>query len=204
MAGSPWTNQVTNLIILTETAGYSGLFGYNGTPAAGNLVLSATTSIGTDAEGNAFINGLTSYEEGTPTAWFATSLQGGFTSMWTATSYAGPWVLAGQINFDNSGDLNLDFTGQTSTQGNLLVNGNMTVTGNLLVDGTLTANILVVDNGASITNGLTIDTINGSTDTGGPNGTGFFNTQGLASGSYGSTHQHTLPNFPTATHNHAI
>jgi hypothetical protein len=47
-------------------------------------------------------------------------------------------------------------------------------------------------------------TIQGSGSTGGPDSTGFFNTQGLASGSYGSTHQHTLPNFPTATHDHPL
>lgn len=58
--------------------------------------------------------------------------------------------------------------------------------------------------GVSITGGLTVDTINGSNVTGGPNGTGFFDTTGLASGSYGSTHQHTLPSFPTSTHNHNV
>jgi hypothetical protein len=75
----------------------------------------------------------------------------------------------------------------------------VTVEGNLTVDGSLT-----VFSGASISGGLTVDTINGSGSTGGPDSTGFFNTQGLASGSYGSTHQHTLPNFPTATHGHPI
>jgi hypothetical protein len=72
----------------------------------------------------------------------------------------------------------------TSIVDALTVGGNATVDGNLTVDGTLTA------------------TLSGTT--GGPNGTGFFNTQGLASGSYGSTHQHTLPDFPTATHDHDL
>ena len=47
-------------------------------------------------------------------------------------------------------------------------------------------------------------TIQGSANTQQSSNTGFFNTQGLASGSYGSTHQHTLPNFTTATHVHPL
>jgi hypothetical protein len=89
-------------------------------------------------------------------------------------SLAGGWTLRGQLLIDSGGDFLVDFN-------NMIVTGNMTVDGNLTVDGTALGG-----------------------QTGPPDGTGFFNTQGLASGSYGSTHQHTLPDFPTATHVHDI
>ena len=47
MAGSPWTNQVVNLIVLTEQAtGFSGLFGYSPAVKDGDLILSAAAAAG--------------------------------------------------------------------------------------------------------------------------------------------------------------
>ena len=59
MAGSPWTNQAINLVILTEqTTGFSGLFGYSPTVGNGNLIFSVAASAGTDPYGNAYPQGL--------------------------------------------------------------------------------------------------------------------------------------------------
>ena len=59
MAGSPWTNQVVSLIILTEeTTGFSGLFGYSPTAGAGNLIFSLAAGAGTDPYGNTYPQGL--------------------------------------------------------------------------------------------------------------------------------------------------
>lgn len=59
MAGSPWSNQVVSLIVLTEqTTGFSGLFGYSPTVGPGNLIFSLSASAGTDPYGNAYPQGL--------------------------------------------------------------------------------------------------------------------------------------------------
>jgi hypothetical protein len=55
----------------------AGEFFYSGTPAAGNLVLSASQNSGTDGEGNPFYQGFTAY--GTSTA----------ASLWNNGTYAG-------------------------------------------------------------------------------------------------------------------
>lgn len=61
MSGS-WSNTTQSLIVLVEqVSGYSGLFAYSPTPAAGNLVLSIAAAAGTDPYGNAFAAGLTLY-----------------------------------------------------------------------------------------------------------------------------------------------
>lgn len=59
---NPWSNQLTNLIILTaQQAGFSGLFGYSPSPGHGNLVFSIAAVPGTDPYGNAYQEGFTAY-----------------------------------------------------------------------------------------------------------------------------------------------
>jgi hypothetical protein len=72
--------------------------------------------------------------------------------------------------------------------------------------GRLVANQGTVNNNLSAATGTVNTRVSGLSGaaTGLPSGTGFYNTQGLASGSYGSTHQHTLPDFPDATHTHTL
>ena len=63
MAGSPWSNQVVSLLILTEQTGtFSGLFGYSPTAGAGNLILSVSATSGTDPYGNAYPDGVCSFQ----------------------------------------------------------------------------------------------------------------------------------------------
>lgn len=59
MAGSPWTNQSVNLILLTEqTTGFSGLFGYSPAPGSGNLIFSLAAAPGVDPYGNSYQQGI--------------------------------------------------------------------------------------------------------------------------------------------------
>ena len=61
MAGSPWTNQAINLIVLTEqTTGFSGLFGYSPAVGAGNLIFSVAAAAGVDPYGNSYPQGVSS------------------------------------------------------------------------------------------------------------------------------------------------
>jgi hypothetical protein len=111
MAGSPWTNQVVNLIILTEqTTGLSGLFGYSPTVGAGNLVVSVSANSGTDQNTNAYLAGISSYTGG-GTSWSAISINGAEIVTYTATSHAGPWTQTGTIDYSSiEGALVLGYT----------------------------------------------------------------------------------------------
>jgi hypothetical protein len=154
----------------------SGSFFYSPSEAAGNLVESSAPAAGTEQFGNHYVAGHATYA-----ANFATSVNAGFVQFYSG-SLAGGWSVLGSIQTDVLGDIIL-----LASAGRSVITNNNTLddgSGNMTVAGTLT--------------------VGGSNQTGQPVGTGFFNTQGLASGSYGSTHQHTLPNFPTATHTHPL
>ena len=59
MAGSAWTNQLVNLIILSASQqGFSGFFVYSPAPGPGNLIGSWAAAAGTDPYGNAYPAGL--------------------------------------------------------------------------------------------------------------------------------------------------
>ena len=59
MAGSSWTDQLVNLIILSAAQrGFSGFFVYSPAPGAGNLIGSWAAAAGTDQYGNAYPAGL--------------------------------------------------------------------------------------------------------------------------------------------------
>lgn len=61
MSGS-WSNVSADLIVLQEDqSGYSGLFGYSPSPAAGSLVFSVAAVAGTDPYGNPYLAGSCSY-----------------------------------------------------------------------------------------------------------------------------------------------
>lgn len=174
--GSPLI-RVTEIVV-TPGAGLEGIFTYNtNPPSAGALIESAgVETAGTDLYGNHFVTGHATYAGA-----FATSLNAGFIQFYTG-SLAGGWSFTGSIQASSLGDiLILAATGRSVTTNNQTLDDG---SGNMTVSGTLT--------------------VGGSSSTGPPVGTGFFNTTGLASGSYGATHQHTLPNFPTATHNHVL
>jgi hypothetical protein len=165
---------IASRVIIIGTGGE--LLVYSPTAASGNLIASIAGAATTDSFGDNVLQGNASYG-----ATFAAALNAGFVQFYTG-SLAGGWTVSATIETDVFGDIFLLAKSGRSvtTTDNTLDDGS----GNMVVSGTLS--------------------VGGSTDTGAPVGTGFFNTQGLASGSYGSTHQHTLPNFPTATHVHPL
>lgn len=179
--GVPPVLRVTEIVIVPGGA-LEGIFTYSSNPPAANTLIESSNvaTAGTDIYGNHFLAGSSTYSTST-----ATTMGAGYVQFYTGSLAAG-WSLAATIQTDVLGDLILASISGTIELASDATASNLTVSGTLSVAGS-------TQTGTGLPAG---------TPTGAPNGTGFFNTQGLASGSYGSTHQHTLPNFPTATHTH--
>ena len=105
MAGSAWTNQVQNQVIVAGANG--GVFVYSASPAFGNLVTSDTATSGTDPYGNAYLAGFTTYIDNHPAFanWTATSLWNGKLSVYEAATAAGPWSLLTSISVGQNASL---------------------------------------------------------------------------------------------------
>lgn len=89
----------------------NGVFFYNGTPAAGNLVSSLTNSTGTDAKGNVYLYGNTTYiNQGVNYIAVNTNPNSGL-SFWLATTQAGPWTQISNILATNASALNISSLG---------------------------------------------------------------------------------------------
>jgi len=71
---------------------------YSGTPAAGNLIGSVSGAAGTDAQGNAYLRGTTSYTNG-GLFFSAVSLDSGVVNWYKAATGAGPWTAEAGIGF---------------------------------------------------------------------------------------------------------
>ena len=193
-----WSNQVVNLIVLTEqNTGFSGLFGYSptvgsgnlifslaaaagtdpygnaypqglnltmgsisgttfsgsdyvinssgeffysSTPAAGNLIQSIANGSGTDAYGNIYLDGITTYDSVDS---IASQLFDGALTMYSG-SLSGGWTQKGSVFISGTGVIELDASAGVITSNNTLddgsgngtFNGNVTVSGNTLVSGT--------------------------------------------------------------------
>lgn len=211
MAGSPWTNQVVNLIVLTEAAtGFSGLFGYSPTAGAGNLIFSLAANSGTDSYGNAYLAGATSYTN-VLTTFFAANLDGGVVSFFASTAGAGgPYTDFAAIGFSfagSTGHMVFSATDGTFPLGSLALSGS----GGASITGGLATDTLTVNSGAAITGGLTVDTINGSANTGTPS-TNSTSTNGLANGqiagtsggaSAGTAHTHSPGSYAVTSGQHS-
>ena len=87
----------------------SGVFFYNGTPAANNLIMSFSNMLtGTDPYGNEFLSGLVTYALVGGT-YYAFQFAAGATSFpaivqYSAATEAGPWSQIMEIQTDNLGD----------------------------------------------------------------------------------------------------
>jgi hypothetical protein len=82
----------------------AGAFFYSGTPALGNLIASVTNSTGTDAEGNAYLAGTTTYEfNAAQNIFLAASLQQGALIGYSAAVAGGPWTQQGVLSFAGGG-----------------------------------------------------------------------------------------------------
>lgn len=80
----------------------SGEFFYDGAPAAGNLIISNAPAAGTDAKGNAYLIGITSYNHGISPIQ-ATQIYNGAVGLYTAATEAGPYSLIGFLGLTASG-----------------------------------------------------------------------------------------------------
>lgn len=90
------TFQGTNFVLSN-----AGLFFYSGTPALGNLIESFTNSPGTDAQGNAYLQGSTSYLNAAN--FTASNLNGAILTFWESATAAGPYTNYADIGFAFNG-----------------------------------------------------------------------------------------------------
>lgn len=82
----------------------AGIFFYSGTPAAGNLAYTLAAAAGTDPFGNAYLDGATNYQQGSPSIAINQSIIGAGSIEWLqAPSYAGPYGIIGSITCDSTG-----------------------------------------------------------------------------------------------------
>lgn len=160
-------NSATLVGGLVEATGV-GYLGYNGTPASGNLIFSATNGAGTDSFGNAYLNGVTTYGNPVGGTFIALNMAATTNSafglaFYSATSTGGPWTLdtwlrrsgsaANQVEFGPVVEI-LDFATLPSTptagskllsqNGNLIFvseDSNVYATGQLYLFATGTQNV---------------------------------------------------------------
>lgn len=90
--------------VFGPSGAFVGVFVYSSSPPAfGTLVDSVAVQAGTDLSGNAYLGGTTSYAKVGGT-FFASNVNGGVVNFWTAATAAGPWVSAGSVFVDATGD----------------------------------------------------------------------------------------------------
>lgn len=133
-------------IVLNPTK--QGLFAYSPGAGLGNMVSSIAAAGGTDPYTNVYFQGATTYNKVGAT-YYATQCQGQITTIYTATSEAGPWTLGIQSKYDVT-------TGKWSfgPPGAPKLN---------IPDGVLAVNVeslaqLICSAGLQVTGGLTTDT----------------------------------------------
>ena len=96
----PWqTQSVVQLLAGDTIINVNGSFTYSSAPATGNLISSSAPASGTDSFGNHYLQGNSAYG-----ASFASSLQGGFLTLYTG-SLAGGWTAQATIQTDGVGDM---------------------------------------------------------------------------------------------------
>ena len=111
MAGSSWTNQVQNQLVIAGPGG--GVFVYDPTPGANHLIGSVTDAT-KDSFGNATLPVITAYSKAAVNAYIATQMgnpsQGGIIAQ-LATSEAGPYGQLSALVMDQGGNVTLDANG---------------------------------------------------------------------------------------------
>lgn len=139
---SPGTFVAGNMIVNT-----SGIFTYSGTPAANNLVTSVAPAAGTDAFGNQYVAGSASYSFQNVVASFATALNGGTTTWYTAAAGTfGPWTSVATAKTVSVSPTGLTITGAGEA---ILTNG----TASLSVGTSVAPGSLVLSGAVAAING---------------------------------------------------
>jgi len=97
----PWSQNVTVVLRAGNTIiNPAGMFSYEPSPGAGNLVSSAgAVSAGTDQYGNAYLDGQVTYSSNAGLFWSALQNNGGELTWYEAASEAGPWTSEAGIGF---------------------------------------------------------------------------------------------------------
>jgi hypothetical protein len=118
MAGSSWTNQVVNRLIIAAVGSGGGLFVYNtATPQLNALLASIVSAAGSDGAGNATLAGGTFYHHNLVNGDYfiavnfnASGTNGNSIILETAVTEAGPWTTQGVIGCDNAGNMTFSAT----------------------------------------------------------------------------------------------
>lgn len=113
----------TNFIINS-----TGAFFYSSTPALGNLIASISNVAGTDAKGNAFIDGVAAYEIA-PSPNIAVVMRLGTLQYFRATGPGGPFTEINGIDLANSPSTNLLIEQDLVVGSDLTVNRTFTIGG---------------------------------------------------------------------------
>lgn len=108
------------------------LFDYSPSPGLGNLVLSVAGTGGTDAYGNAYLPGVTVYQDvGGATPFQAVQVNGQRITFYGATSAAGPWTWRGNMWMPGAGKaLQVSFPEvvfQSTTSSDIIIGGSLTL-----------------------------------------------------------------------------
>jgi hypothetical protein len=78
---------------------------YSPSPGAGNMITSIAPGFGSDAYGNAYLPGTTSYFNTGASLYFALSMASGAIAWYTSTTEAGPWTIVNSIGFSSTGEM---------------------------------------------------------------------------------------------------
>ena len=191
--------------------GSSGeILAYSSTPASGNLIASVSAANGTDAHGNAYLAGSTTYAND-GSFWSAISNFGGVITWYKASSEAGPWTVEAGIgfNWNNITGGGLAFSGPagSSMTGDLNVTGSVTATvtltvGSTDVGATLSAIISALSGASTSTSGLTNGTISGTSSNAGLTDGTIAGTSGAQSAGTAHTHSHGSYAVNNGQHSH--
>jgi hypothetical protein len=133
----PSQGQNVRARIVTVFGANGGIFVYSGTPAKGNLIASTAATAGTDAFGNAYLSGFTSYINVGGTFVAAEHRDNGLLFA-TAPAAGGPWISASSgVQWTTTG-LFISHANEIVLQTFTIIQAALQVTSTAEFDGTLT------------------------------------------------------------------
>lgn len=99
-----------------------------GVEAAGELAASITLGAGTDGAGNAYLQGITVYQQGSPSTAIQFNIGAGVPAITflQAPSFAGPWAIVGDMTCDLASGLNISATGGITQEATTITGGDLT------------------------------------------------------------------------------
>lgn len=106
---------VAKKVIVESATG--GIFSYSGSPALGNLISTEGIAFGsTDAYGNEYLTGNTTYYNISGNFWMATEqIINGFQWYFSSTGPGGPYTLVAELTVNTTGTANVSFGGTSGS-----------------------------------------------------------------------------------------